>query len=140
MPHDGRIFMTVPEMIKELNHLPNFLYVFYSDDGCHRVILGGQSSPKKDKYDNLESAEYHFNILEELYEKENLTDNEKASMGYRMKRVMNICDYRLSKLYTLKQQEEYLNNLDAESLDDIDNQIKMYIKAREYYRDYVYKK
>lgn len=79
-------------------------------------------------------------MMEELYEKDNLTDNEKASMGYRMKCVMNICDYRLSKLYTLKLQEEYLNNLDAESLDDIDNQIKMYIKAREYYRNYVYKK
>lgn len=132
--------MSVSEMIKALNHLPNFLYVFYSDDGCNRVILGGQSSPTKDKYDSLDGAEYHFNILEELYEKENLTDDEKASMGYRMKRVMNACDYRHSKLYTLKQQEEYLNDLSAESLDEISNQIQMYIKAREYYRDYVYKK
>lgn len=132
--------MSVSEMIKELNHLPNFLYVFYSDDGCHRVILGGQSSPTKDKYDSLDGAEYHFNILKELYEKENLADDEKASMGYRMKRVMNACDYRHSKLCTLKQQEEYLNNLDAESLNEISNQIQMYTKAREYYRDYVYKK
>lgn len=132
--------MLVPEMIKELNNLPNFLYVFYGDDGCHRVILGGQSSPTRAEYDNLDSAEYHFNMLEELYKKSNPTDDEKASMGYRMKRVMNACDYRISQLYTLKQQEEYLNNLDAESLDEIGNQIKMYIKAREYYRDYVYKK
>ena len=69
-----------------------------------------------------------------------MTEDEKASMGYRMKRIMNECDYRYSKLYTLKQQEEYLNKLDAESLDEISNQIQMYKKAREYYRDYVYKK
>lgn len=25
--------MTVPEMIKAINQLPNFLYVFYSEDG-----------------------------------------------------------------------------------------------------------
>lgn len=79
-------------------------------------------------------------MFTELYKKENLTDDEKASMGYRMKHIMNACDYRHFKLSTLKQQEEYLNNLNAESLDEISNQNQMYIKARECYRDYVYKK
>lgn len=33
--------MTVSEMIRAINQLPNFLYVFYSDNKWHRVILGG---------------------------------------------------------------------------------------------------
>ena len=82
--------MTVPEMIKAINQLPNFLYVFYSNDKCHRVILGGQSCLTKDTYENLNGAEYHFNIMEELYEKDNLTDEEKAAIGYRMKRIIVI--------------------------------------------------
>lgn len=132
--------MTVTEMIKAINQLPNFLYVFYSEDGCHRVILGGASCLTKDTYENLNSAEHHFNIMEELYEKDNLTDDEKAAIGYRMKRIMNLCDYRHSKLHKLKDQENYLNGLDNESLNEISNQIKMYQKAREYYKDYVYNK
>lgn len=132
--------MTVTEMIKAINQLPNFLYVFYSEDGCHRVILGGASCLTKDTYENLNSAEHHFNIMEELYEKDNLTDDEKAAIGYRMKRIMNLCDYRHSKLHKLNDQENYLNGLDNESLNEISNQIKMYQKAREYYKDYVYNK
>ena len=132
--------MTVTEMIKAINQLPNFLYVFYSEDCCHRVILGGASCLTKDTYENLNSAEHHFNILEELYEKDNLTDDEKAAIGYRMKRIMNLCDYRHSKLHKLNDQENYLNGLDNESLNEISNQIKMYQKAREYYKDYVYNK
>lgn len=77
--------------------------------------------------------------MEELYEKDNLTDDEKAAIGYRMKR-MNLCDYRHSKLHKLNDQENYLNGLDNESLNEISNQIKMYQKAREYYKDYVYNK
>jgi hypothetical protein len=132
--------MTVTEMIKAINQLPNFLYVFYSEDGCHRVILGGASCLTKDTYENLNSAEYHFNIMEELYEKDNLTDDEKAAIGYRMKRIMNICDYRHTKLHRLKDQEDYLNSLDIEAQEQISKQIQMYQKAREYYKDYVYNK
>lgn len=123
--------MTLAEMVKVINQLPNFLYVFYSNDKYHRVILGGQSCLTKEAYDNLNAAEYHFNIMEDLYEKDNLTDDEKAIIGYRMKRVMNICDYRYTKLYRLK---------DQEALEQIGSQIEMYQKAREYYRDYVYNK
>lgn len=132
--------MTVPEMIKAINQLPNFLYVFYSNDKCHRVILGAQSCLTKDTYENLNGAEYHFNIMEELYEKDNLTDEEKAAIGYRMKRIMNICDYRHTKLHRLKDQEAYLNSLDNEAQEQISKQIQMYQEARKYYRDYVYKK
>lgn len=132
--------MTVLEMIRAINQLPNFLYVFYSDNKWHRVILGGQSCLTKDKYDNLDMAEYHFNIMEELYEKDNLTDDEKAAIGYRMKRIMNICDYRHTKLHRLKEQEDYINSLDIEAQEQISKQIQMYQKAREYYNDYVYNK
>ena len=132
--------MTVTEMIKAINQLPNFLYVFYSEDGCHRVILGGASCLTKDTSENLNSAEYHLNIMEELYEKDNLTDDEKAAIGYRMKRIMNICDYRHTKLHRLKDQEDYLNSLDIEAQEQISKQIQMYQKAREYYKDYVYNK
>lgn len=114
--------------------------MFCSDEGYHRVILGGHSNLKKEEYENLNGAEYYFNRMKELYEKENVTDEEKIAIARDMKRIMNICDYRVSKLYKIKQQEEYLNNLDKDSLEEIGNQVQMYIKAREYYGEYVYKR
>lgn len=132
--------MTVSEIVKKINQLPNYLYVFYSDEGCNRVILGGHSSLKKEEYENLNGAEYYFNRMKKLYEKDNLTDEEKIAIARDMKRIMNICDYRVSKLYKIKQQEEYLNNLDKDSLEEISNQVQMYTKAREYYGEYVYKR
>lgn len=132
--------MTVSEIVKKINQLPNYLYVFYGDEGYHKVILGGHSCLKKEEYENLNGAEYYFNRMKKLYEKENLTDDEKATIGRDMKCVMRICDYRVSKLYKIEQQEEYLNGLSKDSLEEISSQIQMYIKAREYHRNYVYKR
>lgn len=132
--------MTVSEIIKEINRLPNYLYEYCADDGIHRVILGGHSCQKKDHFDNLSVCARYLKDMTELYQKENLTDEEKAYIAKQMKRIMNQCDYRHSELYSLEQQKEYLSNLDAESLEEISEQILMYKKAREYHAEYVYKK
>ena len=132
--------MTLSEIIKEINRLPNYLYEYCADDGIHRVILGGHSCQKKDQYDNLSFCARYLRDMTELYQKENLTDEDKASMAKQMKRIMNQCDYRHSELYSLEQQEKYLSKLDTESIQEISKQVLMYKTAREYYRDYVYNK
>lgn len=72
--------------------------------------------------------------------KEFLTDEDRAYIAKQMKRIMVQCDYRHSELYSLEQQKEYLSKLDAESLEEISEQILMYKKAREYHAKYVYRK
>ena len=53
-----------------------------------------------------------------------------------MKKIKNLCNYRHTKLYTLSEQENYLNNLSNEPLEEIYEQIKMYKLARSLYKDY----
>lgn len=48
----------------------------------------------------------------------------------------NICDYRDSRLYSLAQQEEYLNILNDEQLEEISKQINMHKFAKCLYKDY----
>lgn len=132
--------MTVSEIIKEINRLPNYFYEYCDDNGMHGVILGGHSCQKKDNFDNLSVCARYLKDMTELYQKENLTDEEKAYIAKQMKRIMNQCDYRHSELYSLEQQKEYLSKLDAESLEEISEQILMYKKAREYHAEYVYKR
>ena len=52
------------DIIKEINRLPNFGYVFWGDDNReHLVILGGHSSKKSETY---EWAEKILNIAYEM--------------------------------------------------------------------------
>ena len=132
--------MTVEEIVKEIGKLPSFLYEFYDDKGVHRVILGGQSCQKRDEHINLNVCERYFVEMQKLYEKDDLTDDEKVTIAKDMKRIMRQCDYRHSQLYSIKEQEEYLSMLDKEALEEIGTQVQMYKTAREYYRDYVHNK
>ena len=132
--------MKVSEIIKEINKLPSYLYEYCDDVGIHRVILGGQSCQKKDEYDNLDFSVRYLRNMEELYQKEILTDEDKVSIAKYMKRIMNQCNYRHSELYSLEQQEVYLSKLNVNSLEEISEQLQMYKTAREYYAEYIYKK
>lgn len=132
--------MILSEIIKEIDKLPNYFYEYCDDNGIHRVILGGHSCQKKDQHDNLSFCARYFKDMTELYQKGELIDEEKAYLAKQMKRIMRLCDYRLSELYSLEQQKEYLSKLDVESLEEIRGQILMYKEAREYHAKYVYKK
>lgn len=129
--------MTASEIIKEINRLPNYLYEYCDNNGIHRVILGGHSCQKRDEHINLSFCARYFEEMQKLYQKDNLTDEEKTTLAKQMKRIMNQCDYRHSELYTLEEQENYLSKLDSESLAEINEQIKMYKTAREYHREFL---
>lgn len=131
--------MIISEIIKGINRLPNYLYLFCGDDGIHRVILGGYSCRLQDEYTDLNYCERYFSEMQEKYERDNLTENEKIRIATCMHKIQSACDYRHSKLDSIKQQEEYLSNLDAEQLKEIYDQVQMYKVAREYYRDYIHR-
>lgn len=130
--------MTVSQILKEINVLPNFLYIYWnpSDEKDHMVILGGQSCPSKDTYPNMIPVSHYNEEMQEIYRKGSLEDADKRKMVKLLKHIQNMCDFRRTELFTLAQMEEYLSDLSAEQLEEISEQIEMYKLARSLYRDY----
>ncbi len=132
--------MTVSQIIKELNHLPNFLYIYWepSDENDHMVILGGHSSITRDEHTGVIDA-MHCNFeMQDIFEKKILDETDKYALVRLMRRMHSLCDYRDSRLYSLAQQEEYLNKLNDEQLKEISKQIDMHKYVRDLYKDYHY--
>ena len=130
--------MTVLQIIHELNHLSNFLYVYWEprDEKDHMVILGGHSCMTKDEHTGVIDA-MHYNFeMQEIFEKKELDESDKYTLVKLMRRMHSICDYRDSRLYSLAQQEEYLNKLSDEQLEEISKQIEMHKLAKDLYREY----
>ena len=73
------------DIIKEINRLPNFGYVFWGDDNReHLAVLGGHSSKKSETY---EWAENILNIayeMQRIYEQSNLSVEDKIKCAYRL--------------------------------------------------------
>lgn len=130
--------MKISQIIEELNHLPSFLYIYWnpSDEMDHMVILGGQSCPKKSDFIGIDTAKYYNLNMKKIYRKATLEEADKYTLVKDMKRIKNLCNYRLTKLYTLSDQENFLNSLSNEPLEEIYEQIKMYKLARSLYKDY----
>ena len=128
------------DIIKEINKLPNYFYSFESNGKLHCVILGGHSCMKSSKIELVERLLGLLDTIEKTYEKDNLSDEDKILIAQTMKKIQTFCDYRLENLYTIKQQEDYLNSLPKDALDQISKQVEMYQNARILYRDFVYGK
>lgn len=130
--------MTVSQIIKELNHLQNFLYIYWepSDSEDYMIILGGHSTQLKDDHTGIIPAMRCNLEMQKIFEKETLEESDKFELVRLMKRIHNFCDYRDSKMESLSQQEEYLNRLSEEQLEEISKQIEMHKFARSLYRDY----
>ena len=134
----GGQFMTTSQIIKELNHLPSFLYIYWGPiyEKDIMVILGGQSCQQKDNHTGIIPAMHYNYEMQEICEKDILDESDKHTLVRAMRHIQNLCDYRDPNLYTLTQQEEYLNKLSTEELEEIYKQIEMYKLARSLYRDY----
>lgn len=130
--------MKISQIIEELNHLPSFLYIYWnpSDEKDHMVILGGQPCPKKSDFIGIDTAKYYNLNMKKIYRKATLEEIDKYTLVKDMKKIKNLCNYRHTKLYTLSEQENYLNNFSNEPLEEIYEQIKMYKLARSLYKDY----
>lgn len=130
--------MTVSQIIKEINNLPNFLYIYWnpSDAKDHMVILGGQSCLSSDTDSDMVPA-FNYNVeMQEIYRKSTLEEADKYRIVKLLKLVQNMCDYRKSGLFKLAQQEKYLSELNDEQLEEVSEQVEMYKLARSLYKDY----
>lgn len=130
--------MTTSEIIKELNVLPNFPYIYWNpkDKKDHIVILGGQSCPQADENQDLIAGIHIAEEMQEIYEKGALDKNDKNNMAKLLKRMNNLHYFRKSGLLTLAQQENFLNELTEEQIKEISGQVTMYKLARTLYEEY----
>ena len=68
------------------------------------------------------------------------TEEYKIELAKLMIHIRNSCTGRFKGRLTLKEQEQYLSTLPKEALHEIEQQIEMYKTARQYYRQYLYRK
>lgn len=129
--------MKISQIIEELNHLPSFLYIYWTKrwKGSYGNTWG-QPCPKKSDFIDIDTAKYYNLNMKKIYRKATLEEIDKYTLVKDMKKIKNLCNYRHTKLYTLSEQENYLNNLSNEPLEEIYEQIKMYKLARSLYKDY----
>lgn len=132
------------EVIKEILRLPNFGYVFYGKDNkYHTAILGGHSCLPPEKCDIRLRYEYINHLNNEmvtLYEKGNLSSEDKTYLAKLMQKMTNTCETRLEGNFTPKEQTEYLNGLTVDELKQIEQQVQMHLDCRIFYRDFIFKK
>ena len=124
------------DIIKELNKLPNYGYVVFRDGKDRVAILGGHSCQK---ITNVLSVQALFDLndrMQEVYEKTQLSDEDKIFLAKSMKKMMDLCNGRLEGNYTLENQEEYILGLPEESQKGIVKQIEMYKACRKYFREF----
>lgn len=125
------------DIIKELSNLPTYFYTFEKNNKLCYALLGGQSDPPITELRTLETLTYLHGRMLDIYELENLTQEDKIELAKLPRKIHNACGGRFEGRRTLKEQEEYLQTLPEEALDEIKNQIQMYKDAREYYRVYL---
>ena len=130
------------DIVKEILRLPNFGYVFWGHDNkYHIAVLGGQSCLPPEKYDIRLSHEYidHINRqMVNLYDKGELSDDEKVTLAKLMKKMMAACESRLPDNFTHAEQTDYLNGLTEDERSQIEHQVQMYLDCRIFYRDFIY--
>ncbi len=124
------------DLIKELNNLPNFGYVFEKNNRLCLAILGGQSCQQIDEIQFGQAIIDLNSKMLQLYNKCNLSDEEKISLAKSMKKMYSLCDGRTEGLYSIKDQEQYIASLSDDAREDIALQIRMLKDCRKFYRVY----
>lgn len=128
------------DLTKEILRLPNYYYEYFANDGkLHVAILGGNSCRTSDEIESLNACCEYFRRMESVYEKEVLTEDDKRYLAANMHKIQSLCDSRKKGLHSLKEQEDYLNNLQADEIKQLECQVMMYKDARQYYKDYIYR-
>lgn len=128
------------DIVQEILNLPNYYYEYFgNDEKIHMVILGGQSCRTSDVIENFEICSQYFQQMEEVYEKKELTEDDKKILALNMHKIQRLCDSRKEGIHSLKEQKDYLNKLKGEEVKQLELQVKMYKEARRYYKDYIYK-
>ena len=128
------------DVFKEINVLPNFGYIFTDNIGkVHIAILGGHSCESTDFYEFVEMIIQTNSSMEQIYNKDELSDEEKVQLAKLMKRMHSICEKRKNRLHTLSEQRAYIESLTVEEKLQIERQILMHKDCRSFYRDFIHK-
>ncbi len=128
------------DIIKEISSLPNFGYVFCGDDGReHIAVLGGHSSQKSDNYEWSDSILRTSDAMQKIYERAELSADDKRELARLMQKMHLLCETRKIGLFTMDEQEKYLDERSEDELKQIEQQVKMHLDCRNFYRDYIYR-
>ena len=128
----------IKNIISELEDFFNLPYFFEFDGKAHFVILGDKSCKLKDSY-NKQDVQTLDSIQREiikLYEKNNLTREEKIALALKFDEIIRHCEYKIFSVSTLEKQEEYLKQFNNNALSQIYEQIEMYKTAFRYYQEF----
>lgn len=126
-------------ILKEISRLPNFGYAFWGDDGReHLAVLGGHSSPKTATYERVQNILNLSGLMNELYSKAELSDDDKTELAQLMQKMYSVCESRKEGLHSLAEQEDYLNNRSEAELQQIEHQLKMHLECRKFFNKYCY--
>lgn len=124
-------------LVEEISKLPNFYYEYDGKDArTHMVILGGISCKKSDSIEAWQNCGMYFERMKTIFAKEELTERDEKELANSMHKIQVLCEARLEGIYSLKEQADYLNKLQREELEQLENQVEMYKAARQYYRKY----
>ena len=127
------------DIVKEINRLPNFGYVFLGDDGrVHIAVLSGHSAQKSDRYEWSDSILRTSSAMQKLYEQTELSVDDKKELARLMQKMHSLCETRKVGLFTMDEQEKYLNERSEDELKQIEQQVKMHLDCGTFYRDYIY--
>ena len=128
------------DIVKEIGRLPNFGYVFWGDDGReHIAVLGGHSSKKSDGYKWSGSILRTSYTMQKLYKQTQLSVDNKKELAELMTKMHSLCETRKNGLFTMDEQEKYLSERSEDELKQIEQQVKMHMECRIYYRDFIFR-
>ena len=71
----------------------------------------------------------------EIYETNNISENNKGFLASRMHKISNKCDCRFENRKTKQEQLDFINSLSESQLKEVSEQIEMYDLARQLYGD-----
>ena len=127
------------DILKEINRLPNFGYVFWGEDGReHIAVLSGHSAQKSERYEWSDSILRTSYAMQKIYEKTELSLDDKRELARLMQKMHSLCETRKVGLFTMDEQEKYLSERSEDELKQIEQQVKMHLDCGVFYRDYIY--
>ena len=102
-------------------------------DDFRYVVLGYCESSRPDE---LNITSYDMQMLDkmiEVYEANNISENDKGFLASRMHKISNKCDCRFENRKTKQEQLDFINSLSESQLKEVVKQNEMYDLARELY-------